>query len=93
MLISLEVVMSDQTTQQALEVKRRHEQELLRKANVVAVGIGYRTQGGQRTQEVSIVVSVRNKVPASSLNPGDRIPASIEGVPVDVVETGEIRAL
>jgi hypothetical protein len=93
MLISLEVVVSDQTTQQALEVKRRHEQELLRKANVVAVGVGYRTQGGQRTQEVSIVVSVRNKVPASSLKPGDRIPASIEGVPVDVVETGEIRAL
>ena len=85
--------MSDQTTQQALEVKRRHEQDLLRKANVVAVGVGYRTQGGQRTQEVSIVVSVRNKVPSSKLKPGDRIPASIEGVPVDVVETGEIRAL
>jgi hypothetical protein len=93
MLIASEVAMSDQTTQHALEVKRRHEQELLRKANVVAVGVGYRTKGGQRTQEVTIVVSVSKKVPASELKPADRIPASLEGVPVDVVETGEIRAL
>jgi hypothetical protein len=85
--------MSEQNMQRALEVKRRHEQELLRKANVVAVGVGYRTQGGQQTQEVAIVVSVKNKVPLSNLKPGDRIPASIEGVPVDVVETGVIRAL
>lgn len=84
--------MSDQTTQHTVEVKRRHEQELLRKANVVAVGVGFRTQGGKRTEEVCIVVSVSKKVPASSLRPGDRIPASIEGVAVDVVETGEIRA-
>jgi hypothetical protein len=88
-----EARMSDQTIQRALEVKRRHEQELLRKANVLAVGVGYRTRDGQQTQEVSIVVSVKNKVPASNLKPGDRIPASLEGVTVDVVETGLIRAL
>ena len=85
--------MSDQNMQRALEVKRRHEQELMSKANVVAVGIGYRTRGGQQTQEVAIVVSVKQKVPMSNLKPGDQIPASLEGVPVDVVETGVIRAL
>ena len=85
--------MSDQSMQRAVEVKRRHEQELLRKANVVAVGIGYRTRGGEQTQEVSIVVSVKVKVPSSKLKPRDLLPASIEGVPVDVVETGVIRAL
>lgn len=85
--------MSDQTIQHALEVKRRHEKDLLRKANAVAVGVGYRTRGGQGTQEVAIIVSVKNKIPLSNLKPGDRIPASLEGVPVDVVETGVIRAL
>jgi hypothetical protein len=85
--------MSDQSMQHILEVKRRHEQELLRKPNVVAVGIGHLTRGGQQSPEVGIIVSVKNKVPASNLKPGDRLPASIEGVPVDVVETGEIRAL
>jgi hypothetical protein len=85
--------MSDQIMQRALEVKRRHEQELLRKANVLAVGVGYRKRGGQQTPEVCIVVSVKKKLAASNLKPPDLIPASIEGVPVDVVETGEIRAL
>jgi hypothetical protein len=85
--------MSEQSIQRALEVKRRHEQELMRKANVLAVGVGYRTRGGQKTQEVAIVVSVKNKVPLSDLKPGDQLPASLEGVPVDVVETGPIRAL
>jgi hypothetical protein len=74
-------------------VKRRHEQELLRKANVVAVGVGFCTHGGVQTKEVGIVVSVKNKLPLSRLNPKDVIPAKIEDVPVDVVETGPIRAL
>jgi hypothetical protein len=86
-------IMSDQAMQLALEVKRRHEQELLRKANVVAVGIGYCTRGGVLTKEVCIVVSVKKKVPLSELKPQDVIPAKIESVPVDVVETGTIRAL
>lgn len=84
---------SDQAVQHALEVKRRHERELLRKANVVAAGIGHRSRGGAQTREVCIVVSVRNKVPLSQLKPQDVIPAEVEDVPVDVVETGEIRAL
>lgn len=85
--------MSDQMVKLAQEVKRRHEQELLRKANVVAVGVGFCTRGGALTKEVGIVVSVKNKVPLSELKPKDVIPAMIENVPVDVVETGEIRAL
>lgn len=85
--------MSDQSVQRAQEVKRRHEQELLRKANVVAVGVGFKTVGGVQTREVGIVVSVKKKLPLSELKPRDVIPAQIEDVPVDVVETGEIRAL
>ena len=84
--------MSDPAMQRALEVKRRHEQKLLRKRNVVAVGIGFCRRGGITTKEVCIVVSVKNKVPLSELQPRDVIPAQIEDVPVDVVETGEIRA-
>ena len=85
--------MTNQTEQErAVEVKRRHEQELLRKANVVAVGVGYLTRGGVQTKEIGIIVSVKNKVPLSELKPKDVIPAKIEGVPVDVVETGPIRA-
>ena len=84
---------SDQAMQHALDVKRRHERELLRKANVVAVGIGHCSRGSVQSKEVCIIVSVRSKVPLSKLKPQDVIPAQIENVPVDVVETGDIRAL
>ena len=85
--------MSQDAVQRATEVKRRHEKELMRKLNVVAVGVGLRQRGGAPTQEVCIVVSVKKKLHASQLRLIDRIPPSIEGVPIDVVETGEIRAL
>ena len=84
--------MSQETIQRATEVKRRHEKELMRKPNVVAVGVGFRMRGGARTDEVCIVVSVKSKLPASQLKRQDVIPSAIDGVPVDVVETGEIRA-
>ncbi len=84
--------MSQDAVQRATEVKRRHEKELMRKPNVVAVGVGFRQRGGMRTDEVCIVVSVKQKLPASQMKPGDVIPSLIEGVPVDVIETGEIRA-
>jgi hypothetical protein len=86
--------MSDQAQQnRAIDVKRRHERELLRKANVVAVGVGYCMRAGVQTKQIGIIVSVRNKEPLEKLNPNDVIPHQIEDVPVDVVETGPIRAL
>ena len=84
--------MSEQAVQHALDVKRRHEAELLRKPNVVAVGVGYRTRGGQPTTEVCIVVSVTRKVPASDLKRSEALPQTLEDVPIDVVESGVIRA-
>ncbi|WP_322801945.1 hypothetical protein [Thermoflexus sp.] len=84
---------SAETLARIQEVKRRREAELLRKANVVAVGIGYRQRGGRSTDELCLVVSVRRKVPMEALAPEDRIPPEIDGVPVDVQEVGALRAL
>jgi hypothetical protein len=85
--------MSQQSVQRATEVKRRVESDLMRKPNVVAVGVGFRQRGGRQIDEVCIVVSVKKKLPRAQLAEGDAVPNSIDGVPVDVVETGEIRAL
>ncbi|HEY4691509.1 MAG TPA: hypothetical protein VIK33_19525 [Anaerolineae bacterium] len=85
--------MSQDVIQRVTAIKRKYEKEWMRLPNVVGVGVGYRTRGGVRSDEVSIVVSVKKKVPASQLKSGEVIPSSIEGVPVDVVETGEIRAM
>lgn len=85
--------MSQDAIQRATDVKRRHEAELMRKANVIAVGIGFKTKGGKKSQQAAIIVSVKKKVPIAQLAAKDVIPSSIDGVPVDVIETGEIKAL
>jgi hypothetical protein len=85
--------MSEKTIQQAVAIKARHEARLMQKANVVGVGVGFREQGGKLTDQVALVVNVTHKLPRDQLAPEDLIPAEIEGVPVDVRETGEIRAL
>jgi hypothetical protein len=71
-------------------VKQVHEEELMAKANVVGVGIGFLQKGGTRTGTVALVVMVKQKVPLSQLAPEDVVPNEIEGVPVDVQEVGEI---
>lgn len=74
-------------------VKTAHEADLMRKANVVGVGIGLQQRDGKPTNELAIVVSVTQKVPLSELDPGDVIPREVEGIPVDVQAVGKLRAL
>ncbi len=71
-------------------VKAAHEAELLAKANVVGVGIGFRQQKLSRTDDIVLVVMVEKKVPRAQLAPEDVIPGQIDGVPVDVQESGRI---
>jgi hypothetical protein len=42
---------------------------------------------------MALIVSVLRKLPTSEVSANDIIPTEIEGVPVDVKEVGEIRAL
>ena len=74
-------------------VKARYQQSLLRRKNVVGVGIGFRERGGQRTEELVLVVMVRQKQPRSALRHRDLIPLELDGVGVDVREVGTPRAL
>jgi hypothetical protein len=43
-------------------------------------------------EQVCIVVMVEKKRPASALPPDELLPAELDGVPVDVQETGVLRA-
>ena len=74
-------------------VKNRYEEGLLKKKNVVGLGIGYKEVEGQETGLLSLVVMVRKKESPSQLDAADLIPSEIEGVLVDVKEVGEIVAL
>ena len=77
-------------TDHILAVKREHENDLLLRPNVVGVGLGYRQTGGQTTDELALVVMVSHKLPQSTLDPADQIPLTLDGIPVDVQEVGEI---
>jgi hypothetical protein len=68
------------------EARRRHENELLALPNVTGVGIG------ERAGEPVIKVFVARKVPESELGPGERVPSSLDGHPVDVDEIGVVEA-
>lgn len=77
----------------ASQVKENKKDTLLAMPNVVGVGVGYKSIKGVTSQEISVVVLVRRKLPLAALGPEMVIPAQIEGVKVDVKEVGEIRAL
>jgi len=74
------------------------QEKLLRKKNVVAVGIGYKEVGGERTETKAIICSVSKKEPLSALKKEDIIPMRVWlkppiGMPTDVKEIGVVKAL
>lgn len=73
----------NQRREEISRVKLEHEEALLKLPNVTGVFTDYKTTGGERTDRLSIVVTVRTKkdVPKSQA-----IPKEINGIPTDVVE-------
>jgi hypothetical protein len=76
----------------ARAAKTQYKLELMRKPNVVAVGVGYKIGGGQQTETPCVIVFVRRKVAAESLSRDQLVPETVGEVPTDVVESGEIFA-
>jgi hypothetical protein len=83
----------NQTLEKIRQVKARHEQALLKLANVVSVGIGFKEENGRFTNQLVLVVNVSQKKPLSELAGQDVVPPEIDGVPTDVQEVGQIRPL
>jgi hypothetical protein len=75
------------------EVLKRNRNDLMTRANVVATGIGYKYTAGQKTPNLAIICSVAEKLPEAKLPSQDRVPATIDGLPIDVVQTGIFRSL
>ena len=76
----------------AKAAKQQYQRELLDKPNVVGVGVGYKVVGGEKTEIPCVMVFVRRKVAAESLSADQMVPAQVEGVATDVVESGTIYA-
>ena len=67
--------------------------KLLKKENVVLVGMGKKITAGVNTQRYAIVVGVTKKVSVQTLSRKDVVPKKIKGVETDVIQVGEIKAL
>lgn len=66
---------------------------LLTKANVQGHGLGQKIIDGKPTDKLARVVYVTKKEPLVMLRLTDRVPPEIDGLPTDVQEVGEIKAL
>jgi hypothetical protein len=69
-------------------VQAKHIDDLMEKENVVGVGIGMKQVKGEWTDMPSIVVMVSKKMPLEKLDEEDIIPSELDGVAIDVQETG-----
>jgi hypothetical protein len=79
--------------ERAKQVKAAHQEMLMAKANVVGVGIGFARRGQESTNQLSLVVMVSQKLAIELLETKDIIPRELDGIPVDVQEVGELRAM
>jgi hypothetical protein len=80
-------------TEEIKQVKEASKNNLLTMQNVVGVGVGFQKKAGEKTGEYAIVVMVSRKLPLPALAPNAILPKNVDGVIVDVIEVGQLRAL
>jgi hypothetical protein len=83
--------MADQ--EEVIRAKEAHTEALLARPNVVGVGVGYKVRREERTEILSVVALVKQKVPRAQLAASALVPRTVEGIPTDVIEVGELRPL
>ena len=74
------------------KARTEHEETLLAKENVVGVGMGYKTIGRTKSNDLCLVVMVQQKITRAGLKPESLVPSEVDGVPTDVIQVGELRA-
>ncbi|GIW24581.1 hypothetical protein [Meiothermus sp.] len=75
--------MTEETLQKLIE---KHTPHLMTLPNVVGVG------RGEEQGRAVVVVLVSRKLPLAALEPHERVPKNLEGVPVRVREVGSVQA-
>jgi hypothetical protein len=81
------------TLDKAKRIRRKYEDVLMGKMGVVGCAVGNKYVAGKRTDQICIICYVKEKKPEDQLSERDLVPRFIEGIPTDIIESGEIRAL
>ena len=82
----------DDIRAQLVDLQRRHVGWLLDHPDVTGVDVNHKTVGGEQTDQLSLVIWVKKKLPEEEVLEKRRLPREIEGFQTDVVE-GEIKPL
>ena len=69
-------------------VQDKYNPKLLAYPNVVGTGIGWRQRQDKTTDELCLVVMVSRKLPPNKLPAEGILPRELDGVGIDVIETG-----
>ncbi len=82
----------EQRMQEISEVQAKYVDELMQYPHVVGVGIGMRQENGEYTNDLCLIVMVDEKLPIAQLTPESILPTELDGVEIDVQETGSFSA-
>jgi hypothetical protein len=83
---------NDQRMKEITQVQAKYIDELMLIPHVVGVGIGMRQRDGEYTNEMCLVVMVDKKLPIAQLDTDSILPTELDGVGIDVQETGDFSA-
>ena len=78
----------DKRIEKIAAVQDKYNPKLMAYPNVVGVGIGLRHRQDKTTNDLCLVVMVKQKLPANKLPAGGLLPRELDGVGIDVIETG-----
>ncbi len=70
-----------------------HKRHIMRRNNVVGVGVGFKIKDGVNTGKKAICVLVKEKKPLAELPTAHAIPLTLGDYETDVIEVGELVAL
>lgn len=82
----------DKRMAEITEVQVKYVDQLMLVSHVVGVGIGMRQRKGEYTDEMCLVVMVDEKIPVAQLDTDSILPTELDGVGLDVQETGQFNA-
>ena len=84
------IISSDSELREKLvDLQHRHVDWLLDHPDVTAVDVNHKSVDGKETDQLSLVVWVRKKLPENEVPEERRLPREIEGYSVDVIEGEE----
>ena len=82
----------DDIYEQLVDLQHRNVDWLFDHPDVTAVDVNYKTVRGEQTNQLSLVIWVKKKLPEGEVPEERRLPRNIEGLQTDIIE-GEIEEL